>query len=174
MRGWFRRWQRGNRGDRAAGEEWSLHAPVTATPVAIADTTPHAKSPFVALDRKLLFVRRLRGEFSDDETRSFRTRYSSGLRRYRWERESRTNVVTSRVCFAFFFFPSVIQLNDGLSIKDPFSSFTFFLKQVDWDFLWSYYHEIDYSRKMTETLVGIFFQILPYSSMILVYFMKLA
>lgn len=32
---------------------------------------PHAKSPFVALDGKLLFVRRLRGEFSDDETRSF-------------------------------------------------------------------------------------------------------
>lgn len=29
---------------------------------------PHAKSPFVALDGKLLFVRRLRGEFSDDET----------------------------------------------------------------------------------------------------------
>lgn len=28
----------------------------------------HAKSPFVALDGKLLFVRRLRGEFSDDET----------------------------------------------------------------------------------------------------------
>lgn len=40
-------------------------------PLAIADTTPplpHAKSPFVALDGKLLFVRRLRGEFSDDET----------------------------------------------------------------------------------------------------------
>lgn len=32
---------------------------------------PHAKSPFVALDGKLLFVRRLRGEFSDDETDHF-------------------------------------------------------------------------------------------------------
>lgn len=42
---------------------------------------PHAKSPFVALDGKLLFVRRLRGEFSDDETRSFRTRYGSDSRR---------------------------------------------------------------------------------------------
>lgn len=43
----------------------------------------HAKSPFVALDGKLLFVRRLRGEFSDDETRSFRTRYDSDSRRLR-------------------------------------------------------------------------------------------
>lgn len=57
------RW-RGGRG------EWSLHAPVTATPW-LSPTRlplPHAKSPFVALDGKLLFVRRLRGEFSDDET----------------------------------------------------------------------------------------------------------
>lgn len=54
-------------------------------PLAIADMTPllHAKSPFVALDGKLLFVRRLRGEFSNDETRSFRTRYDSDLRRLR-------------------------------------------------------------------------------------------
>lgn len=44
---------------------------------------PHAKSPFVAHDGKLLFVRRLRGEFSDDETRSFRTRYDSDSRRLR-------------------------------------------------------------------------------------------
>lgn len=35
------------------------------------DPLPHAKSPFVAHDGKLLFVRRLRGEFSDNETRSF-------------------------------------------------------------------------------------------------------
>lgn len=92
---------------RGGREEWSLHAPVTATPVAIADTTPHAKSPFVALDRKLLFVRRLRGEFSDDETRSFWTRYSSGLR-YRREREPRTNVVANRVCLFFFISHSAI------------------------------------------------------------------
>lgn len=32
------------------------------------------------LDGKLLFVRRLRGEFSDNETRSFRTRYGFGPR----------------------------------------------------------------------------------------------
>lgn len=52
-----RRWRRGGGfgggsggiavtgGEGGGGEEWSLHAPVTATPVAIADTTPHAKSP---------------------------------------------------------------------------------------------------------------------------------
>lgn len=42
------------------------------------DSRPPAKSPFVPLDGKLLFVRRLRGEFSSDRTRSFQTKRARG------------------------------------------------------------------------------------------------
>lgn len=93
VRGWFWRWQRGNRGDEAAGENGRYtHRSLPPPGYRRHDSPslPHAKSPFVALDGKLLFVRRLRGEFSDDETRSFRTRYDSDSR-HLWERVSYEN-----------------------------------------------------------------------------------
>lgn len=86
VRGWFWRWQRGSRGDEAAGENGRYtHRSLPPPGYRRHDSPslPHAKSPFVALDGKLLFVRRLRGEFSDNETRSFRTRYDSDSRHLR-------------------------------------------------------------------------------------------
>lgn len=81
---WQARNERGYEGSEGRveqGEPWSLHAPVTATPVGYRRHKPPCKITLCpGLDRKLLFVRRLRGEFSDNETRSFRTRYGFGSR----------------------------------------------------------------------------------------------
>ena len=60
------------------------------------------------LDGKLLFVRRLRGEFSDNETRSFRTRYGFGPRysrergvpRLRYRRSSLSLSLSFSLCLS--------------------------------------------------------------------------
>lgn len=90
-------WQRGGRGETKRRGRYTHRSlpPPWLSPT----RPPHAKSPFVAHDGKLLFVRRLRGEFSDDETRSFRTRYGSGSR-YRRKSQSRSRPSLSTAIFA--------------------------------------------------------------------------
>lgn len=76
-------WQAGNErvgGRGRAGGGRYTHRSLPPPWLSPADPPPCKITLCPGLDRKLLFVRRLRGEFSDNETRSFRTRYGFGPR----------------------------------------------------------------------------------------------